>query len=116
MFKKVYQIIKANIVFDKLIKQQIGFEINVAYRIYKLKKELDEIEEFVMDRLTMLLGDGYDLENLDNNEKILYEALMMDEMKINVYELNINDIINVDGVKLQVDEMEKIAVLLEPQN
>lgn len=112
MTKTIYDIINANVVLEKLLKQQHEYNIQTAYKIYKLKKELDEVENFTMDRLKLALGNDYDLDNLDENQKMLYTSIMLTQININDTDLKLNDLTDNDRLKITVNEVEKIVNLL----
>lgn len=113
MTNKVYEIINANIAMEKLINQQDKYNIATAYKIYKLKKNLDEIENFIMDRLVMILGENYDLNNLNENEKIIYQSLMMSDIDFDNCDLTMKEITNSDSITVTVNDIEKISKIVE---
>ena len=65
-----------NKTIDKIIKQQVDIPANIAFALYKLHRQLTEMEEFVFQRLSMVCGDNIDFNNMTENQKILYSSVL----------------------------------------
>ena len=111
--RSVYDIIKSNNVIYKLIEQQINYTVNVAYKLYKLKKELDEIELLMNERWVTLFGEDYNTDNFTQEEVILYNATLMAVMDIDTFQLSIEEVVGNDEIKLSLNEVEIIDNFLK---
>lgn len=112
MILKIYQIIKANRSLECLINQQIVYNINVAYKIYKLKKELDEIEFYAFDRLNMLFP-NIDINNLTDEQNIIYTSILESDIELNINYLTKEEILSEDNIMISVDDITNILSLFE---
>lgn len=104
--KSIYEIILCNNIIYKLFKQQIHYTVNIAYKILKLKKTLDEIETLMRDRWSILFGKDYDTEKFSKDEIIVYNTTLSATVNIDTYGLTINDITNNDKVTLSLNDVE----------
>lgn len=111
--RRIYDIMTCNNVLSKLIEQQINFSINVAYKLYKLKKELDEIEQLMFQRWELLFGENFDANTFTQEEITAYNLTLEAEADIDIYDLKVDDIISNKQVKLTIDEVGIIDRFLE---
>lgn len=111
--RTIYQIMLTNTIIHKLYEDQINFEINVAYKLYKLKKEFDEIEELMFDRWRILFGDSYDIKEFNEDEILLYNSTLQVEIETDLYELTIDEIIKNNKTNLSISDIEHLVEFLE---
>ena len=110
--RSIYQIMLANTVIHNLFNQQINYPINIAYNILKLKKELDEIEELMLERWNILFGKNYNVEKFTEDEIILYNTTLETLVDIDIYGLTVNDLTNNSTVHLSLSDLENIILFL----
>ena len=108
---KIYKILKINIVLERLIEQDCKYEINTSYKLYKLKKEINNIENYIFDRFYKLFN-GKELEQLSNNERIIYNTILDSTIEINIPNISVEDILKNKEIKMSVQEIEIIEQLL----
>lgn len=111
--KNIYEIIKCNNIIYKLIEQQINYPVNIAYKLCKLKKELDEIELLMDERWILLFGKDYNIEDFTEDEIILYNTTLSAIMDIDTFQLSIEEITNNSNVKLTISEIEYMTDFLK---
>lgn len=89
----VDQALKASDAVDELFVQHIKYQINVAYKLYQLKKELNEISEYTVKRIIELLPKLKDnKEELSENEVLLYQTILNSPIEVNLYGLTHDDV------------------------
>lgn len=89
----VDQALKANDVVDILFTEHIKYQINVAYKLYQLKKELNEISEYTIGRIIEVLPKLKESDfKLTENEQLLYQAILNSPIEVNVYGLTREDV------------------------
>lgn len=79
---KISEVFKLGIVIEKMIKQQSSLSINTAYKLYKLYQEIDDVEKFVFERMSMIFGKDIDFTSMDDKQKTVYAAIMDTPIKI----------------------------------
>ena len=78
----------------------------------KLKKELDEIEELMLERWNILFGKDYNVEKFTEDEIILYNTTLETLVDIDIYGLTVNDLTNNSTVHLSLSDLENIILFL----
>lgn len=111
--KRIYDIIIFNKILTKLYEQEINYPINISYMLYKLKNELDEIENFIFLRWENLFGENFNIENFTDNEMLLYNTTLDIEIDVDLFNLSLNDITNNDKVKITIQEIQIIDNFLK---
>lgn len=109
---KVFEIFDINKAIENLIKQDLKYNVKVGYEIHKMKKQLDDIERYVVERLCMVIdNDRMRSNNLTNEERLLYNTVMESEMEITPFNIERDDIFNNENVMLTVKEVADIDQL-----
>ena len=111
--RRIYDVMTCNNVLTKLVEQQINFSINIAYKLHKLKNELDEIEQLIFQRWELLFGENFNADAFTQEEITAYNLTLEAEVNIDIYDLKIDDIISNKQVKLTIDEVGIIDKFLE---
>lgn len=111
--RSIYNIMLCNNVIYKLIQQQINYTVNIAYKIFKLKKELDEIEQLMLERWECIFGKEYDINQFTDEEIKTYNMTLNVEIDVDCYDLTIEDIVNNDKVSLSIEDIEIIDNFLK---
>lgn len=111
--RRIYDVMTCNNVLTKLVEQQINFSINIAYKLHKLKNELDEIEQLIFQRWELLFGENFNVDTFTQEEITAYNLTLEAEVNIDIYDLKIDDIISNKQVKLTIDEVGIIDKFLE---
>ena len=89
----VDQALKANDVVDILFTEHIKYQINVAYKLYQLKKELNEISEYAVSRIIEVLPKLKENNiELTENEQLIYQTILNSPIEVNVYGLTREDV------------------------
>lgn len=96
-----------NKTIDKIIKQQVDIPANIAFALYKLHRQLTEMEEFVFQRLSMVCGDDIDFNNMTENQKILYSSVFDSQINIELEDgIDIDKIIKNNKINLSIQDVE----------
>ena len=96
-------------IIDKIIAQQINLPANVAFALYKLYKQLIEMEEFVFQRLNMICGESVDFNNMTENQKILYASVFDSEITIDVEDnINIEKVVKNNKINLTIQDIDNL--------
>lgn len=110
MIIPIYQVIKSNRSIELLIQQECLYNINIAYKIYKIKKELDEIESYTFNRLNLLCP-NIDITNMTEIETDLYNTILNTMIEVNIPYLTEDELLSSDEVKLSIDDINNILLL-----
>lgn len=111
--KNVYEIIKCNTVLHKLFEQQVLLPLNNAYKIYKLKEELTEIENLMFERWNILFGENYNIAEFDEEQIYLYNTTLQTEVEISIPNISLEEIVNNDKAKLSLQDIETLSLFFK---
>lgn len=112
MLIPIYQIIKMNRSLETLISQQTLYNINIAYKIHKIKKELDEIEQYTFDRLTLICP-NFDLKNHNEEELLIYNTILNSQIEVDLPTITEEELLSSDEIKLSIEDIENILNIFE---
>lgn len=84
----VDQVLKMSDAVDALFDEHIKYQINVAYRLYLLKKELNEMSEYIVERIfTVIPKLKDDNVELNDEENIIYQTILSSPIEIDTFNL-----------------------------
>lgn len=84
----VDQVLKMSDAVDALFDEHIKYQINVAYRLYQLKKELNEMSEYIVERIfTVIPKLKDDNVELNDEENIIYQTILSSPIEIDTFNL-----------------------------
>ena len=93
----VDQALKASDAIDELFTQHIKYQINVAYKLYQLKRELNEISEYAVARIIEVLPKLKETDSeLSENEQLLYQTILSSQIEVNLHEVTREDVYCID--------------------
>ncbi|MCD8207187.1 MAG: hypothetical protein LUD72_04530 [Bacteroidales bacterium] len=108
--------VNANNALGKLVRQGHKYPVDVAFRLYKLKKDLEEVEYFTLLRLEQVFGTAFGDKALTPEQEEAYAIMMSAEIEIDVRNLKIKEILSPDSeVLLDVPTMGSLLKLF-PEN
>ena len=97
---------------EKLYDQQIEFPINIAYEIYRFQQRVKEMEAFILNRLSIILGEGADYDSLTEEQKMAYDEILSEEVNIDIGKVDISDILS-ETAKLNLADVEILDTVLK---
>jgi hypothetical protein len=110
---QIYRIIEANRSLDKLISQDLEYPIRTAYNLIKIKRELDNSIDYVMERFGIVCGNKVDFENISDEQNVILNSILSQVIEIELPEIDIEDIISVDNVMVKPSDIENITFLFK---
>lgn len=103
---KIKDAFKLNSVIYKIIKQQVNISASNAFSLYKLHKNLNEIENFVFERISLIYGDNFDFYNMSDEQKVVYDAVMNSDITLDVPNINVDELTNNDKLQMKIEDFE----------
>lgn len=114
----VNQVLKLSDAVDALFNQHIKYQINVAYRLYQLKKELNELTEYVVGRIFEVIPnlkeENYKLNEMENN---IYQTILNSPIDIDTFGLTraeiylTNESVTLDKPSVELQLIENLEPL-----
>lgn len=114
----VDQILKLSDAVDALFDEHIKYQINVAYRLYQLKKELNEMSEYIVERIfTVIPKLKDDNAELNDEENIIYQTILSSPIEIDTFNLTraeiylTNQSVSLDKPSIELHLIENLEPL-----
>lgn len=110
--KSVYQAMLCNNVLFKLYRQKLEFPIGLSYKIYKLRKQLDELEMMMDERWEALFGKDFCTGNFTDEQIALYNSTLQALVEIDTFGLSVDEIASNENAKLSIQDIEILGNFL----
>lgn len=113
----VEQVLTLNDAIEALFNEHIKYQINVAYRLYQLKKELNDMSTYVIEHIIEVIPklkeEGAEL---SDDEKLVYQTILNSPIDVDTYNLTRAEIyLTNEGVSLDKPSIElQLIEKLEP--
>ena len=108
----VQNVFRIDSVLDKLLQQQSELPLNVGYDLWKMKKQLNEIGSYVVERLKLVISEEHMQNNeLDESEQMAYNAVLQSEVDIQPFTITKDELFQNKDVRLTVTEISDIMEL-----
>ena len=108
----VKNVFRIDSVLDKLLQQQSELPLNVGYDLWKMKKQLNEIGSYVVERLKLVISEEHMQNNeLDESEQMAYNAVLQSEVDIQPFTITKDELFQNKDVRLTVTEISDIMEL-----
>lgn len=108
MTKSIYEIMTCNNVLNKLKENSVKYSIGTAYKINKLIRQFNEIEDMMHERWDDMFGEGYVLEQLNENQILTFNGTLMTAIDVDLFGLKFDDFITEEGMSLSLSETETL--------
>lgn len=115
MIKRVHvkDILSLCPLLDELDKQNCKLPINTALKLKKLIKEVQYIDNYVLERLIDLIPN---LKNTDTilteNEKQLYDVILNSEVDLDNHDLTMDELQKNEDLMVSIQLADKLLVIL----
>lgn len=112
------QALRLNDAVDTLFEQNMKYQINVGYRLYQLKNELNDITNYVVNRVIEVIPKIKE-ENveLSENEQLLYQTILSSPIDIDTFGLTraeiylTNESVTLDKPSVELQLIENLEPL-----
>jgi len=94
----VGEVLTLNDTINILFEEHIKYPVNIGYKLYRLKNELNEISEYSINRIVEVLPNIVENEKeLSDTDKVIYQTIINSPVSIDTYGLTREDIYCVAG-------------------
>lgn len=113
MVLKIFEMFRLGSVIEQLKAQKINYPISTAYKLVKISEEIEEMEKMVFERVDLVIHkDLNDFDSFTDDEKKIYEVILVSEIEIDLKDLKIEDILS-DEAKLSIEDTKTITDILK---
>lgn len=114
---RVEEILALNDAVEVLFQEHIKYPINVGFKLFQLKKHLNEISDYVINRMVELLPE---LKNegceLSETNKMIYQVILNSLIEVNTYGITRDDIYCINETEYKNTPAVDLSIIekLEP--
>lgn len=78
---KVFELMACNRVLFKMMEEKRLFPVSLGFKLHKIMKEFDDVEEYIIDVMETTFGD-IDLASMNDDEMKFYNVLLSSEVDV----------------------------------
>jgi len=114
---RVEEILALNDAVEVLFQEHIKYPINVGFKLFQLKKHLNEISDYTINRMVELLPE---LKNegceLSETNKMIYQVILNSLIEVNTYGITRDDIYCINETEYKNTPAVDLSIIekLEP--
>ena len=108
---KIYEVLNCNRTLNKMFEQQNTFPISVGFKIFKLMKIFDEVEEYVFNVMEMTFKD-FKFEQMNDEEKMFYNKVLSSEIELEYEKINTSYFENNNDLMLTIEDIGNLSIIL----
>lgn len=109
---QIRDVFNCNRIIFKLTEQQSQFPIDVGFRLFKISKIFDEVEEFVFNLMNITFND-FQFEEMTDEQKMFFEKVMTQQIELEYDKIPLSVFENNDKLKLTIEEIGYLSIILK---
>ena len=108
---KIYEIFNCNKTLNKMFEQQNTFPISIGFKLFKIMKMFDEVEEYVFNIMEITFKD-FKFEQMNDEEKRFYNAVLSSEIELEYDKINMSYFENNEDLMLTIEDISNLSIIL----
>ncbi len=108
---KIYEVFNCNRTLNKMFEQQKTFPISLGFKLFKLMKVFDEVEEYVFKIMEMTFKD-FRFEQMSEDEKMFYNKVLSSEIELKYEKINTSYFENNEDLMLTIEDISNLSIIL----
>ena len=108
---KIYEIFNCNKTLNKMFEQQNTFPISIGFKLFKIMKMFDEVEEYVFNIMEMTF-ENFKFEHMNDEEKRFYNAVLSSEIELEYDKINTSYFENNEDLMLTIEDISNLSIIL----
>ena len=108
---KIYEIFNCNKTLNKMFEQQNTFPISIGFKLFKIMKMFDEVEEYVFKIMEMTFED-FKFEQMNLEENIFYNTVLSSEIELEYERINASYFENNEDLMLTIEDISNLSIIL----
>ena len=108
---KIYEIFNCNKTLNKMFEQQNTFPISIGFKLFKIMKMFDEVEEYVFKIMEMTFED-FKFEQMNLEENIFYNTVLSSEIELEYERINASYFENNENLMLTIEDISNLSIII----
>ncbi len=112
---KIYEIFNCNKTLNKMFEQQNTFPISIGFKLFKIMKMFDEVEEYVFKIMEMTFED-FKFEQMNLEENIFYNTVLSSEIELEYERINASYFENNEDLMLTIEDISNLSIIISEKS
>ena len=112
---KIYEIFNCNKTLNKMFEQQNTFPISIGFKLFKIMKMFDEVEEYVFKIMEMTFED-FKFEQMNLEENIFYNTVLSSEIELEYERINASYFENNEDLMLTSEDISNLSIIISEKS
>lgn len=108
---KIYEVLNCNRTLFKMFEQQNTFPFSLGFKLYKIMKIFDEVEEYVINIMEMTF-ENVVLTEMNEEQKMFYNNIISSEIELEYDKIDISFFENNDKLMLTLEDIDNLSIIL----
>lgn len=108
---KIFEIFNCNRILNKIFEQKNTFPISIGFKLFKIMKMFDEVEEYVFNIMEITFKD-FKFEQMNDEEKRFYNAVLSSEIELEYDKINMSYFENNEDLMLTIEDISNLSIIL----
>ena len=108
---KIYEIFNCNKTLNKMFEQQNTFPISIGFKLFKIMKMFDEVEEYVFNIMEMTF-ENFKFEQMNEEENIFYNTVLNSEIELEYERINTSYFEDNTDLMLTIEDISNLSIIL----
>ena len=108
---KIYEIFNCNKTLNKMFEQQNTFPISIGFKLFKIMKMFDEVEEYVFNIMEMTFED-FKFEQMNEQENVFYNTVLNSEIELEYERINTLYFEDNADLMLTIEDISNLSIIL----
>ena len=112
---KIYEIFNCNKTLNKMFEQQNTFPISIGFKLFKIMKMFDEVEEYVFNIMEMTF-ENFKFEQMNEEENIFYNTVLNSEIELEYERINASYFENNEDLMLTIEDISNLSIIISEKS
>ena len=98
-----------------MFEQQNTFPISIGFKLFKIMKMFDEVEEYVFKIMEMTFED-FKFEQMNLEENIFYNTVLSSEIELEYERINASYFENNEDLMLTIEDISNLSIIISEKS
>lgn len=109
---KIFEVINCNRVLFKIFQQKNVLSANFGFKLFKISKIFDEVEEYVVNTMHLTFDD-IDMEHLNDEQIMFYNILISSEIELEYQKIDVSYFEDNSELMLTLEDISNLQIIID---
>lgn len=107
----IAQVLSCNRTLFKILEQRNTLPASVGFKLYRIMKMFDEVEEYVFDTMDITF-ENFDFTNMTEEQKLFYNNIISSEIELDFDKIETSILENNENLMLTLEDIDNLSPIL----